>query len=457
MIFSASGVIRVDKKEQDSRGQELHTWQEIARFLNISVRTAQDLEKRRGLPVYRLKESDKSRVWAFGGELLAWRAGREILQAAPAAEQHEPAVPESPISLPPAAEPAARRSYWTGKRLGVVAGGLLLLLTGLVIVVKAIHPPERVAKAVVHGNTLTAYDELDRQIWTHVYAGGLLAPAYEEDVHFSKWGVGDLDRDGIPELIFKVIPTDVISRGSSAECFSSDGRSLWKYANQRRVAYRTPLEPLYFVNNVGMIHGAGEKGADLAMVSSNHHLGAPNQVALLDHDGRIVKEYWHSGHLLSYAEADLNGDRRNEIVLGGVNNGLAQATVVVLDTNKMDGVSQNHGEEPQLQVPGLTAASEKYVVLLPRTCFLKFKSHNLVNHVKVTPERVVAAAIEGAHESVSEGEMIYEFDYQMNLVNMLPNITLRAAHERLEKEGAVDHTFDSELAQMRKQVVRIAR
>ena len=55
-----------------SNREVLDSWKEIAAYLNRSVKTCQRLEKDLGLPVHRLEESPKARVFAYPDELDRW-------------------------------------------------------------------------------------------------------------------------------------------------------------------------------------------------------------------------------------------------------------------------------------------------------------------------------------------------------------------------------------------------
>ena len=57
--------------EEEKRSTELTTWQEIARYLGVSTRTAQFWEEEKGLPVRRLAE--RSRVFAYREEIDKWK------------------------------------------------------------------------------------------------------------------------------------------------------------------------------------------------------------------------------------------------------------------------------------------------------------------------------------------------------------------------------------------------
>ena len=60
----------------------LNTWKEIAEYLGVSLRTAENYEQQKGLPVHRMG-SDRSRVWAYRAELDAWKSQKAGQAAAP--------------------------------------------------------------------------------------------------------------------------------------------------------------------------------------------------------------------------------------------------------------------------------------------------------------------------------------------------------------------------------------
>lgn len=60
--------------------RDLSTWQEVAAYLGVSVRTAQKWEKTRGLPVHRAV-GEKARVRAYSNELEAWGRAEQTKRA----------------------------------------------------------------------------------------------------------------------------------------------------------------------------------------------------------------------------------------------------------------------------------------------------------------------------------------------------------------------------------------
>jgi adenylate cyclase len=55
------------------KGKYLDSWKEISAYLGRNIRTCQIWERELGLPVHRLDVSPKARVFAYTGELDAWR------------------------------------------------------------------------------------------------------------------------------------------------------------------------------------------------------------------------------------------------------------------------------------------------------------------------------------------------------------------------------------------------
>src|SRR5258708_29280477 len=73
------------KTDADAQRRRLESWKEIASYLGRDVTTVRRWEKREGLPVHRLHHSKLGSVYAYSGEIDAWRGER-----APAAATETP-------------------------------------------------------------------------------------------------------------------------------------------------------------------------------------------------------------------------------------------------------------------------------------------------------------------------------------------------------------------------------
>lgn len=104
------------------REDRLESWKEIAAYLERTTRTCQKWEGEYGLPIYRLDDSPRARVYAFKGELDGWlervlreTEAREAEAAASAlrkvAESAEPSQGAPAVGL----SPIANKAYWAGR------------------------------------------------------------------------------------------------------------------------------------------------------------------------------------------------------------------------------------------------------------------------------------------------------------------------------------------------------
>src|SRR5271163_4444663 len=80
----------------DSQGQRIDSWKEIAAFFGRDERTVKRWESQRGLPVHRVPGGARGTVYAFTEELTAWLRSSEQRESN-----------EAPLSAPDADKPAA--------------------------------------------------------------------------------------------------------------------------------------------------------------------------------------------------------------------------------------------------------------------------------------------------------------------------------------------------------------
>ncbi len=108
------------------KGKHLDSWKDIAAYLGRNVRTCRNWERDLGLPVHRLEGSPKSHVFAYSGEIDAWRdeKGRLPGNGANGPGDGEPASRPSPPAMVP-----IRRPVRTWLMAGLMATPLLAIVT----------------------------------------------------------------------------------------------------------------------------------------------------------------------------------------------------------------------------------------------------------------------------------------------------------------------------------------
>jgi transcriptional regulator with XRE-family HTH domain len=299
-------------------------------------------------------------------------------------------------------------------------------------------------------STLIVTDGQGRELWRHEFSSRFEIGAYNRPDAIKRCTFADFDSDGGVETLFVYVPLEFSSVGTTLFCFAQDGSLKWQFEPGGKIAdTRQEYFPPFFISNVLIVPvlGSGTR----ILVSSNHYLHNPNQIAMLSPSGKLVSEYWHSGHLLTVTRADLDGDGIEEILLGGVNNGYRQATMIVFDPREISGASA----QPDRQILGFPPGTEKAVVLFPKTCLARTSPYNRVQTLWVTKERrIVVPVVEGVSEAKNPGVMIYELDFGLNVVSARPDSHLQESHRILEEEGQLDHAWtEEETARLRSQVI----
>ena len=143
-----------------------------------------------------------------------------------------------------------------------------------------------------------------------------------------------------------------------------------------------------------MVTPLGKGRGNAVLLSSTHHVYYPCQVVLLDARGRLVREYWHSGHLNFIQSADLDGDGESEFYLAGINNAHHAATVVVLDSRHFSGASQEPEDEDH-QLLDFGGGVERTRIILPRSCLNRSSDpYNAVATFTATPAEIVVQTVE---------------------------------------------------------------
>lgn len=415
--------------EAPHRGQ-LHSWKEIAHYLGVTERTAQKWERERGLPVHRMP-GEKGRVVAWLDELDRWRS--------------------SGLDKP---------AWWVSVgfwRVFALTSAAVLLAVTLGVALDFLlrtraGPPVRF---VLEGRSLRVLDANGREAWRTLLeqpAAEGVSPAYWLSRRLA-W-FGDLNADGRTEFLYAHHPDSYSTAGDTLICYSHTGRVLWRYRNTRTVASRSErFAPPWLVAFV-MPLPPSPGGARRVLVVTHHLSWYPAQVAVLSSEGRLLGEYWHSGHILFGETAELDGDPDPEVLLAGISNSYKTSTLIALDPENLHGASREE-EHPdyQLLVPG--GSCEKARLLFPRTCI----SRLLDPYSKPSGLFVHAGRIHfGTNERRGEQDCttLYQFDMNLNLLSAEVNDAFLACHRELEVAGRLNHPFtEAELQGLRQ--VRVLR
>jgi hypothetical protein len=436
---------------------ELHGWDQIANHLSVSRRTVQKYERDFGLPIRRTPGA-KGRVWATAVELDRWRENQQSrsgvqpisgLSLAQGQELHGECLAPQPgystAAITSIAEATRQNPF---RRISVLfAIAALLLLTGYGIRKWSRWNLSRViADFRVQGRDLIAIDGRGSEIWRHHFAVPLVETVYRPEAVLAHTWLGRLGNENEPSLIFTAAVPNAAEVGTDVYCFGADGRIKWRFTPGRKVRDSSGyMVPPYSVFTLQVIPGKSPAETRIA-VSSIHYQDQPGQVAFLDIWGRVVGEYWHPGHLNHSAVADLFGDGRGMLLLGGVNNGNHQATLVVLDPLSVKGLmTPKEMHDHRFELLDMPAAKERAVVFFPRSCVSIGQAYTRVSLVLVNKQRIVVNVAEGESEAASP-QLFYELDYGLRVLAVGPaEQRIRQTHQALEAKHLLDHPYSQEL------------
>lgn len=100
------------------------------------------------------------------------------------------------------------------------------------------------------------------------------------------------------------------------------------------------------------------------IVNSTQRFGFPTQLVVLNNKGDKIGEYWNSGRIVDILFADLNEDKKNEIILGAMNNEYERPSLIVFESNNIQGSSPQKLDE--FKCVDLELGTEKYYMLFPK-------------------------------------------------------------------------------------------
>jgi hypothetical protein len=248
---------------------------------------------------------------------------------------------------------------------------------------------------------------------------------------------GDLDGDGRTEVLFAAV-TGGRDETLPLICYSHDGAERWRFVPGRTVrttteTFASPFRILDFaVTPVGKQHLLG------IVVVSQHYLYYPTQVALIAPDGRLLREYWHSGGLALPLVAEINGT--SAILLLGLNNATKAATLVALDPDTMSGASVE--TNPAYQLQGFAQGHEVARLLFPRSC---------MNRI-LEPLANGAALWRGPNEIDVEvrhrlnpptASIYYHLNPDLSLKSMTVGSSFEQSHQTLHATHVLDHRLSA--------------
>jgi hypothetical protein len=390
-----------------SETDELCSWKEIAAYLGVTVRTAQKWEHERGLAVRHLPGSRRGRVLITIGELDAWKQSSTV-----------PATGTAP----------ALKRHVAWRWFVPLAVVMLLALIAVLAWPRAGAP----ARFRIEHNALVVTDDHGRDLWRKTF-DALHPAAYATG---DKVWFGDLDAAGETAVLFLLISGKT---GAPAPliAYNKDGSERWRFVPGRAVRTATGHFAPPFRAEHFLVAPLGRDGSRRIAVTSTH-LYYACQIALLDTNGHLLREYWHSGHLQHLLAADLQQQGWNALVIAGINNARKAATLLVLDPDHFTGASRE--ELPEYQLQDFPPPVEAARLLFPRSCI----NRALEPFVDITALWRDGAdlALEVQHRlSPPDATLFYRLKPDLTLDSVAVGASFERVHLALHASGILKHTL----------------
>ena len=242
----------------------------------------------------------------------------------------------------------------------IAAIGIVAYVT---IRVLAVHGQPKFGR--LDGSTLTILNAEGKELWRKTFPEGFGPDWYYAQGLATRIWFGDLEGKDQTSVLFIYSPAVPQPHSTTLICYSDRGKEKWRWTPGRGLPELAGSPATYKTFALGVLK-ATEKRPPRIVVSSQHDPWWPNQIAILDSNGKTISEYWHSGGLTHMVLADLDGDGKEEIIATGIANGYDhQATLVVLDPDRVLGASTE--VRPEFQIHGMGVAQERLRLFFPRS------------------------------------------------------------------------------------------
>ena len=372
--------------------KKLETWGEIANYLGVEIRTAQRWEGRMGLPVARIDGGQA--VFAFADELDAWRASREVRRSGQVSERPEPQTVATLASIPDEPKPPDRAPIRGRNALlwiaSVLAAGIVGFTAARTSQVQ--RPPDTLeaSRLVLDGQRLVALDAVDRVVWTYKFQRQSSGIETVMRPNFASWWERlDTDGDGTDEFVAVVRAGDGYLE--TLYCFSVDGRLRYAYTLDLMMRFeQRSFSGEWRFWDIEAVDGHDGRQLWVALESAGWWATA---VMRIDANGVVTQQYAQPGVIKALAV--FRDGEKTRVLVGGINNEYAAATLAVLDPDGPPATAPQKGSGPYTCLSCPTGAPLKYFVFPPSPLSVaEGRPYNEVFTIEVTQDSLRLATYE---------------------------------------------------------------
>jgi excisionase family DNA binding protein len=404
-----------------------NSWKEIAAYLKCDVRTCRRWEEELGLPVHRMGTGSKFRVFAYKAELDEWMRAR------------------------PGNGRTSHRGFLSSIRpvwILIPAGTALVAIVAYLLY-SSFLKIRQPADFQIKGSVLHILDEKGKDLFRYDTHLDNLTEESEYKTHFQykrkgreRWegilpylAIKDINGDDELEILFSTQTQDEFNEGELI-CFSSKGKENWRIKTGRQLTYGDRVFSAdYRIYGFNAFDLDGDGKLEI-LILSVHRPDFPSQLLAVSPEGKILGEYWNSGHMSDLLLSDVDGDGRKELIVSGTNNEYRSGCLIVFDAADIEGVSPQ--SQAEYAAEGLGPGSEKFYIRFPRTDLE-------INEAKQDSIISINLLADGRLSAVTfYTGLIYEFSADLSKHEVSPSHQFEQLYAKGKREGFVQGELNKE-------------
>ncbi len=400
----------------------LSSWKEISVHLNCDVRTCRRWEVTKGLPIHRIGESEKARVYAYCHELDIWLKHQAKKRNATWKSWLQPGKP---------------------KFLALITFLVLFLFSSIVLIrwITFDHNPHDFR---IEHSQLIVTNESGRDLWTfdtgiedlgtdkHYHEAGFHKLKIHNNIEFPLLIIKDLQGDGTNEVLFSIQTRSEHQEGLLL-CFDRRGKELWRFQGGRELEFGGKVYSSdYRIKGLNLYDIDQDRILEI-LVFSVQNPDWPCQLAVLDAQGEIRGEYWNAGYFQDFLFHDLNGNGKKELILSGVNNEYGKGFLTVLDPGNIKGQSPHSGEN--FACPELETGSQLHYLLFPRTAVRREYPVDGVSEIALLSNGRLSLTTQLSN-------LIFELNPDLSVYDITFTNTYKEKHNAAHRAGEIDIEMD---------------
>lgn len=304
--------------------------------------------------------------------------------------------------------------------------------------------------ARVENSVLNVYNEEGKLLWQKSVPG--VPDATNKDLFDSNRGekrylnICDIDGTGKNVVLLSGENIGGTYKTDSLYCFNFDGSLRWVTGTQLYTdfkGFKDALKSRWRIIEFMTVKPGRESKPELYVIASDLIFPFSKLMEVDSKTGNVIQSFTNPGRLEKIVSADINGDGRKEIILGGINMAYRRACVAVLDPSYFQGAGPT---KEDYFTNSSSEGTEMYYILLPLTDvgrILGLKQLNYTQHLFIDSAGFLNAKTVEAVGAPVGGSVFYRFGRGMSVKNVYFDDGFAKLRHELIKEGKIALQDDS--------------